>query len=132
MTHDQLINRLYKLVAKFESQARAADNLARGVFTYHEGCAAALSDAARDLDFLLGEFNPESTMDWQPIGTAPKDTQVVAWCSDHFGYGDQGECVIAMLNSKENHWETFHEGTSLNTPTHWMHLPESPEPHGAA
>ena len=62
MTHDQLINRLHKLVAKFESQARAADNLARGVFTYHEGCAAALSDAASELDRLLGEFDPDRSL----------------------------------------------------------------------
>ena len=74
MTHEQLINRLYKLVEEFEREARASKDLARETFDpedpfcelrsadepiWHQGCAAALSDAARDLEWLLGEFDPE-------------------------------------------------------------------------
>ena len=74
MTHEQLINRLYKLVEKFEREARASKDLARQTFDpddpfcelrsadepiWHQGCDAALSDAARDLEWLLGEFDPE-------------------------------------------------------------------------
>lgn len=74
MTHEQLINRLHKLVEKFERQARAAKDLARETYDpedplcelrsadepiWQRGCGAALSEAARELNWLLGEFDPE-------------------------------------------------------------------------
>ena len=71
MTHDQLINRLHNLVEKFERQARTEKDLARQTFDSEdpfceleiaEGRAAALSDAARELDWLLGEFDPDRRM----------------------------------------------------------------------
>ena len=74
MTHDQLINRLHKLVEKFERQARAAKDLARETYDpedpfcelrsaddpiWHRGCGTGLSSAASELNWLLGEFDPE-------------------------------------------------------------------------
>ena len=74
MTHDQLIERLHKLVEKLDGQARASKDLARETYDpddpfcelrsaddpiWHRGCGTGLSSAARELSWLLGEFDPE-------------------------------------------------------------------------
>ena len=74
MTHEQLINRLRQLVDKLDGQARASKDLARETYdpedpfcelrsaddpVWHRGCSVGLSSAARELSWLLGEFDPE-------------------------------------------------------------------------
>ena len=60
---------------------------------------------------------------WQPIETAPKGDEIMAWDSG-------GEIFIAFWHGKRQKWLwTTHDlgGDEGITPTHWMPLPAPPE-----
>lgn len=69
--------------------------------------------------------------EWQPIETAPKDTEVLVWDPSQGCvyiarqtpfYNTPFEGVRCLLG---HHWETGEGG--YGTPTHWMPLPEPPK-----
>lgn len=62
-------------------------------------------------------------MTWHPIETAPEEIYVLVWCPDYYSY----EYGIAVLDGEEGRWLTYEGDHELNTPTHWMPLPEPPE-----
>jgi hypothetical protein len=61
-------------------------------------------------------------MEWQPIGTAPKDGTVVMLVNDNdifLGSYDDG-----YIEGYE--WRIHIDGCHAGQPTHWMPLPEPP------
>ena len=94
MTHEQLINRLHKLVERFERQARTEKDLARQTFdsedpfceqdsaddpVWHLYCAAALSGAARN---WTGSWASSILIDTEtplPASSFAKSYTAAAW-----------------------------------------------------
>ena len=68
-----------------------------------------------------------STMEWQPIETAPKMTAIMLYAAGYY---------IGHFNTTNNRWWLQDDGTvtaterllnSWSPPTHWMPLPEPPK-----
>ena len=63
--------------------------------------------------------------DWQPIDTAPDDTEVLVYGAWIEGGSFKG-VTMAVLSYDGNIW--FCEGDHMEEITHWMPLPEPPYP----
>lgn len=67
-------------------------------------------------------------INWQPIGTAPKDAWVLVYAPD--SDSEYNECVgVSMLYTTpqgQEFWPSFREDRVEISPTHWMPLPEPP------
>lgn len=67
--------------------------------------------------------------EWQPIGTAPKDQRILAWCV--FGGGAEARVckwmpwMLAYGDGEGGQWYAHGCGQSV---THWMPLPAPPPP----
>lgn len=71
---------------------------------------------------------------WQPIETAPKETEVLVWASGHYwlAYWTAAKDINGQpFNNWTTGWETsggYDVGyATIGTPTHWMSLPPAPE-----
>jgi hypothetical protein len=91
----------------------------------------------------LAAWERSGMMEWQPIETAPKDTEIIAiFCSD-YGYQDKPTIYgpwtvrgdsrgkwfaswdgMSVIES-EGYWGTDYKEAPLD-PTHWMPLPPPP------
>jgi hypothetical protein len=61
--------------------------------------------------------------DWQPIETAPMDTDVLLFEPDSYIFVGSG--WESAFNDDDPYWCA--SGGPRSFPTHWMHLPELPE-----
>ena len=81
---------------------------------------------------LAFEAGAKSRMEWQPIETAPKDgTRILlARCGKNETGADLGVwwACAGWWSDKWNVWFDGVEPSGLHKPTHWMHLPEAPNP----
>jgi hypothetical protein len=67
-------------------------------------------------------------MEWQPIETAPDETDVIVANPDRIS--GEHHVSIAWRHVESGKWWRPHSGPSLAsciTPTHWMPLPDPPK-----
>ena len=93
-----------------------------------------MSDREKGLDEIqrLGQEyemdEPTVMTNWQPIETAPKDGIFLGWVPTYF----QGKGGHALVIWSQGEWwdDKGWTLTSVGTPvfTHWMPLPEPPQP----
>lgn len=64
-------------------------------------------------------------MTWQPIKTAPNDTDILVYGTDDLCGWIEG-IKMGIAKRKGDCW--FNHGAEIiTTPTHWMPLPEAPD-----
>lgn len=72
----------------------------------------------------VSEMMEANMSEWQPIGTAPRDSNILGW--------NQYDGVLVyrpMYFSSKNFacWDAVYDTENLaEAPTHWMPLPEAP------
>ena len=79
----------------------------------------------KEMDELLARAAIEVIRDWQPIETAPKDSEVLILCK-------QGIRIAHYEPWRAFQWfisldQTHSGGMFATKPTHWMALPEPPK-----
>ena len=65
-------------------------------------------------------------MEWQPISTAPTETECLVTGFIHDDPA-RGRWVVIGQQTKFGHWYEYTPDDGLYPPTHWMPLPPSPD-----
>lgn len=67
--------------------------------------------------------------EWLPIETAPKDTEVLVFMPGEGRMGRIHRGIQAKISNGHIWMIGHHFAYDLSPPTHWMPLPDPPEPH---
>lgn len=83
-----------------------------------------------DCEMVVAAVDRVLKSEWRPIESAPKDVPLVVWAKECFGR--ERSAYVAMFESKYDWWEVQGVGgyeweTEIDTPTHWMPLPDPPK-----
>lgn len=62
----------------------------------------------------------DTTMQWQPIETAPRDGENVLLADE------SGSMIVGFWNNRTNAWDDGDYRSFMTWPTHWMPMPKPP------